>query len=241
MKKVLLTIIMVCISNAVALAGSHSDYISPNFDPKQIHSIFIMGVVPPQSSQYVVDPNLCTNLPVEMKKELNLKDINIDTLVDVMLKIQNETGKNVFAMSQSNNQALIDEAYKMFETYVKKHYDTGIFINILQGNYGEVYSNGIDINIPTAQTATITDNRGRMGNITVRGMQQQTIGRGIHRTANVTLLMQVMNMYEGEVVFSRQEYRDKISSGVGATTPEDIGRRIVASFAHDFSKKVTKR
>ena len=54
--------------------------------------------------------------------------------------------------------------------------------------------------------------------------------------AQVALNISVLN--KNENVMNRKEFRDKISSGIAATTPYDMGRRIVASFAHDFNKKM---
>ena len=123
--------------------------------------------------------------------------------------------------------------------YIGANYDTIININVLQANYTEKYSAGYTYTTTENQRSTISNVYGQMASINTPIQREHTVGRGMVDVAQILLNITVHNA--NEVVMSRKEFRNKISSGISATTPEDIGKRIVSSFAHDLSKVLNKK
>lgn len=240
MKKIILMVFVVCLfcSNAMA-EQQKSDYISPNFNANNIHSIAIIGQLPQESVPYVVDDNLLMSLPAELKKAINVPNVQADTMMDIIVKVQTNSGKNILAMMQSQDNSQQQEAIKLVWDYIGSNYDTIINVNILQANYTEKYSNGFTYTTTENQTSTISNVYGQIASINTPVKREHTVGRGIVNVAQVLLNITVQN--SNEMVMSRREFRNKISSRVAATTPDDIGKRIVGSFAHDFSKAMKKK
>lgn len=240
MKKMMLFCFIVFMFCSTAMAAQQkSDYVSPNFNPQSIHSIAIIGQLPAESIQYVVEDNLLMSLPAELKKSMNISNIKTDTMMDIIVKVQKISGKNILAMMQSQNNNQQQEALKLVWDYIGANYDTIININVLQANYTEKYSAGYTYTTTENQRSTISNVYGQMANIDTPIQREHTVGRGMVDVAQILLNITVHNA--NEVVMSRREFRNKRSFGIAATTPEDIGRRIVSSFAHDLSKALNKK
>ena len=97
---VLFSLLLLMFSNVCS--AERSDYVSPNFSPKKIHNIVILPSIT-NGTQYVSDPNIQLQFADELKKNWKMENTKIDTLMEVMKKVQDVTGKNVFVMMQSNN------------------------------------------------------------------------------------------------------------------------------------------
>lgn len=235
--KILVIMTIFCCLGSIAFAEQKSEYISPNFNPNNMKNILVYGCIPADNRQYVVDFNLQYSLAKELKENLDLKKYKADTLLEVATKLQKLTGKNILAMAQSSDPAVQNELNQIMGQYIAENYDTTIIINILQGNYGSVYSEGVTINMPTTRRSNVYFNDGTSGTVTTREYTPQTYGGGQQSTADVTLLIQIQNMSDSEIVLNRQVYRRKQTSNLFPTTPEDIGKRIVVKFAQDFNKK----
>ena len=240
MKKIILLCAMLLVWSASAFAAQQkSDYTSPNFNAANIHNIVIMSQVPNESLPYVVDGNIVMTLPEALKKELKLPvNIKADTMMEVVVKVQKLTGKNIMAMMQTQDVNQQQEAINLVWDYIGKNYDTIINIGVLQAGYTQKYSNGFSYMTTENQTSTRSNGYGQVATMNTPVQRENVVGRGMVDVAQITLNITVQN--SNEFVVTRREFRNKISSGMAATTPEDIGKRIVGSFAHDFSKKFNK-
>ena len=237
MKKFFLTCMLWILFCSVAVAAQQkNDYVSPNFNPENIHSIIVIGQTPNEAIPYIVDDSLITSLPDEFKKECKISDVKIDTFMEAIVKVQNISGKNILAMSQSQDIAQKQEAYNILWNYINANYDTIVNISILQANYSQTYSEGYTYRTTETQRSTVSNIYGNIATINTPVEREHTVGRGFKDVAQVALNISVLN--KNENVMNRKEFRNKISSGIAATTPYDMGRRIVASFAHDFNKKM---
>ena len=241
---VLFSLLLLMFSNVCS--AERSDYVSPNFSPKKIHNIVILPSIT-NGTQYVSDPNIQLQFADELKKNWKMENTKIDTLMEVMKKVQDVTGKNVFVMMQSNNQELMSEAQQLCVDYVKQNYDTQIVIEVAIACEGNVFREGITYNTTSYQTST--------SNVTSRGsvipwatittttpvQQQHTIGRGMRTTASIGMFLRIFDMSSGEKVFERMEARYKESAPRGHTTPADMGKRIVNKFSDDISDMAKKK
>ena len=227
-------------------SAESSDYISPNFAPEKIHRVILIPCVT-NGTQYVTDQNIPFQLVDELKTNWKLKNTHVDTMFDMMKKVQTLTGNNIFAIMQSNNQEQIAEAYKLCLDYTNRNYDTKVVVEVAVACEGKVFNEGITYNTTSYQTST--------SNITSRGnvipwatittttpvQQQHTIGRGFAKTASVGVLLKIFDVASGEEVFERLEARYKESGPLGNTTPVDMGKRIVNKFANDVNNMAEKK
>ena len=139
-KMILFCFIVVMFSSTAIAAQQKSDYVSPNFNANNIHGIAIIGQLPQEAVPYVVDDGLLMSLPAELKKSMNVSNVKADTMMDIIVKVQKISGKNILAMMQSQDNTQQQEALKFVWEYIGANYDTIININVLQANYTEKYS-----------------------------------------------------------------------------------------------------
>ncbi len=249
MKKIILTLLLLCLS--LPTHAEKSEWFDSTYDFTKVKSVAFCVMSNNSMSDFATDEivdifykQIKSGIYDQLKGKCKI--ISYSKLKEEFSRNSNMTESELRNLAQTNPRK-VDE---LFQEYIKNNYDllvTGIPITY---NMGTQYREGYIYTMPSINTSWITLPNGQMATVTSNGQTVHTRPGGNFPTVYVCFRFNIADVKsmesEEKIVWARLDDRARVNEDILQNSkPKDVFKRIMRSFAQDFvnvinTKKATQ-
>lgn len=237
MKKIFLTVLLFLCFTATALAQKQ-EWINKSYEFDKTNNIMLeLYYLPPYNG---ISENETAEIFIEKAQNLcdNLIKQNYKLYTPAMVEEAINKQHNIdIALMYDSQPEKADEIYR---NYVKENMDLVVKAEIMAYDIGSQYFDGYFVNLPSVDTSYVTTPYGS-GTVTTYGNSPHYISGGNFPVAYCCVRFTAYGLPNGDAVWTRIDDRAKANKTIfDNTTPKDIYKRIVSSWASDFEDKLKR-
>lgn len=237
MKKIFLFVCLLLCFTTTALAQKQ-EWISKSYDFKKANNVLLeFYYLPPYNG---VSENETTEIFGEKVQNIydNLKKQNYKFYSMPMIAqiIKDQQNIDLAAMYDSEPE----KADEIYHNFVKENMDLVVTAEIMVYDIGSQYFDGYFVNLPSVDTSYVTTPYGS-GTATTYGNTPHYMSGGNFPVVYCCVRFTTYTMPDGNAVWTRIDDRAKANKTMFEnTTPKDVYKRIIGSWASDFENKLER-
>lgn len=133
-----------------------------------------------------------------------------------------------------------EKADEIYHNFVKENMDLVVTAEIMVYDIGSQYFDGYFVNLPSVDTSYVTTPYGS-GTVTTYGNTPHYMSGGNFPVVYCCVRFTTYTMPDGNAVWTRIDDRAKANKTMFEnTTPKDVYKRIIGSWASDFENKLER-
>jgi hypothetical protein len=249
MKKILLTLLLLCI--ALPTYAQKQEWFDSTYDFTKAKSIafcvYIDNRMPELTAKEIVDiyyESIKTGIYDKLNK--SHKIVSLQKLKKDFQATHNKTEEELIELAKSDPE----KVDKMYFDYVNNNYDLYVVATPIIYDMGTQYREGYTYTLPSINQSLITFPNGQIATVTSNGQTVHTMPGGNFPTVYVSFRFDIIDAKtlgsNEKTVWARLDDRARVNQDILQNSrPKDVFKRMMGSFADDFvkvinSKKATK-
>ena len=230
----LLLSLVICLLNVSFAAAEKQEWVDKTYDFTKVKRVLVYPpTIPDNMKNGIIEKDLSETYLSKIKLPSNVQVLDILTIIR---SIQKDTGIDLPAMHQKNQQ----EAIKLLNEYIPNYVDMIVCSKIVKYSTGSQYQESYSYNTTSYQTSYINGTNGSAA-IQTPVNQTHVVPGGDALVLYAGVRWDVYDAKTNTVVFSRIDDRSKMPTRLESGTPKNMYKRILDSFFDDFSDKLARK